>query len=1090
MIDSKTRKPSIASILRLAGNLLACCAAALAAHAAEAAPVVSPTTVSSTLVVEAFGSERGLAVENVIAIYQDRTGFLWIGTRQGLIMYDGHSATTFAHDVSDPHSIPDNYVRTVFEDRDRNLWIGTNSTGLAKLDRATWTFQSYRHDSANPKSISHDSVNVIFQDRAGALWVGTQIGLNRFDPATGNFEQLLSDANNPASLSNDYVYALHEDIDGQMWVGTVGGGLDRLDRSTLSFTHRRSDPSDPTTLSSNKVFAIAEDQQGQLWIGTEQGLDRLDRQRSRFDHIAYEAIAPGQSRRSIVTTLVVDHDDVLWVGLWSGGGGLERLDTRTGNLLPAPTASSSPLLRERVAALRVDRSGAVWIGTWARGLVRARRAEVQASLLDTKDGLSFNDVTAVLEAPGGRLWAGTWGSGLNLAPIARMPFDPSARSRFGLPLNTAVLSLVQVSDEEMWVGTMDALYHLRLGGEAQEYAHDPNHPESIGPGYVTALLRDQDGVLWVGVGGSGLFRLRPGQSSFDRFANDPSDTASLSDNYITSLIEDRDGVLWVGTRSGGVNELDRATGRFIRHVPDPTDPNSLSFHHVTAMAVDQAGAVWISTSGGGLNVARRTGNRVRFERFTKHDGLIDDMIRSLALDNDVLWLATANGVTRFDIKSKSFTSFDTSDGLPTSGFNAGAASTGGEQLYFGSAKGLLAIPRGLPLASPAASPTVLRDVRTLQGTAVASSAPWDLDKLEVPYGEILSFAFAVLDYGDARRHRFAYRLAGLRDDWIDIGDRREVTFTELKPGKYTLDVRGRNSHGVWSNAATSLSLVVVPPFWMTLWFRAFSLAALALAVVAVHRQRTWRLKQRNRELVLLKDQREQALAESRASREDLETAYDRLRRLTRRLEGAKEDERKHIARELHDEMGQALTAAKINLQMIAALPVSSEASDRITDTVGLVDNMIRHVRALSLDLRPPLLDEFGLEPALSTYLEAQAQRSGLRIELTANGIPAELRPEVAITAFRFVQEAVTNVIRHAKASHVSVNVAVHTNRLDLSVRDDGNGFDVAQTLARAVGGQHLGLLGIRERVESLDGSLEIISSPNQSTSLSVSIPWR
>ncbi|UCF66162.1 MAG: ATP-binding protein, partial [Acidobacteriota bacterium] len=476
--------------------------------------------------------------------------------------------------------------------------------------------------------------------------------------------------------------------------------------------------------------------------------------------------------------------------------------------------------------------------------------------------------------------------------------------------------------------------------------------------------------------------------------------------------------------------------------------------------------------------------------FTERDGLIDDTIRALAIDDDIVWLATAHGLTRFDTRRGAFVSFDASEGLPTSGFNGGASCTGSGQLYFGSSHGLLTIPRGLPVASAPAAPTVLRAVRTLEGMASADRAPWDLERLEVAYGEILSFAFAVLDYGDPRRHRFAYRLTGLRDEWIEIDERREVTFTDLDPGEYTLEVRGRSSHGVWSDAATSLSLVVVPPFWMTTWFRVAVLTSLVLAVLAAHRRRTSTLERRNRELMALKNQREAALAEMHASQEQLHETYDRLRRLTRRLELAKEDERKRIARELHDEMGQGLTAAKINLQLLAALPGSAETKDRASDTIELVDRMIQHVRALSLDLRPPLLDELGLSPALRSYLEAQAQRTGIDIEIADNGLPGDLPAEVGITAFRFVQEAVTNVIRHAEASRVDVDVMHAQGRLELTVRDDGSGFDVGQALHRASSGQHLGLLGIRERVESLGGQLEIDSSPGKGTSLAVNIPWR
>jgi signal transduction histidine kinase len=263
--------------------------------------------------------------------------------------------------------------------------------------------------------------------------------------------------------------------------------------------------------------------------------------------------------------------------------------------------------------------------------------------------------------------------------------------------------------------------------------------------------------------------------------------------------------------------------------------------------------------------------------------------------------------------------------------------------------------------------------------------------------------------------------------------------------------------------------------------------AVSLGVFA-HRARTAVLEKRNRELQALKDQRERALAEARASEKALHAAYGRLRDLTRRLEAAKEEERKRIARELHDEMGQALTAAKINLQILSGIDDRDARVQRIVDTVGLVDRMISHVRALSLDLRPPLLDELGVVPAVRGYLEAQANRSGIDIDVDAEEVPSLVPADAAIVAFRVVQESITNVIRHADASRAEVTMRYDPGWLDLSIRDNGRGFDVDEAFERASAGHHLGLLGIQERVQALGGEVEILSSAGRGTEVRVRVP--
>jgi two-component system sensor histidine kinase UhpB len=266
---------------------------------------------------------------------------------------------------------------------------------------------------------------------------------------------------------------------------------------------------------------------------------------------------------------------------------------------------------------------------------------------------------------------------------------------------------------------------------------------------------------------------------------------------------------------------------------------------------------------------------------------------------------------------------------------------------------------------------------------------------------------------------------------------------------------------------------------MTWWFRAAALLTLLALALAIHQRRLAVVEKRNRELMDLHRQREKAQSA-------LSLAYGRLRRLTRRLELAKEEERKRIARELHDDMGPSLTAVIINLQLLPQQPDSSDAARRITDTIELVDRLVQRIRDLSLDLRPPLLDELGLLPALKGYLEAQSERTGLKIEVRGQveGLPGETE----IAAFRLIQEAVTNTIRHANATRVDISVRQRNGQLVLIVTDDGQGFDVRDTMERASSGKALGLLGMQERVSVLDGEVEIDSAPGQPTEVRIRMP--
>ncbi len=1046
----------------------------------------APCALPEDLAVERFGAERGFPSETITALYRDRAGFLWVGTREGLALYDGYTVRVFEHVVGDPESLADNTVRTLFEDREGRLWIGTNSGGLQRLDRATGRFETFRHDSANPSSLSHDSVYTLVQDRAGVLWVGTQDGLNRFDPGTGSFERLPSDPADPATLPHSYIHQLHLDREGRIWVGTVGGGVARVDPvsrqiSRIPFDLSSRLPEDPF------AFAIAEDRAGGLWFGGERSVYRMDTTAGFLRGVQVRELDP--KRPPIITDLAFDANGVLWIATWNAGLVAYEPSSREARQHLHDPERSDSLSADRLTHILADPAGDLWIGTWGGGVNRFNsRSALFRAIRETrpgKPGLPYREVTAVLEDRRGGLWVGTWGRGLHRRGAGGRDFTEIGEPD---PLVT-VLSMVEAADGTIWAGSMSSLSRIDpVTGVGQVSARTPEEPGGLGPGYVNAVHVDRSGLLWVGTGGGGLYRLEPDEKTFTRFRHDPRVETSLSDDYVTTLRQGRDGTLWVGTRSGGLNALDPSNGRSIRFLPDPANPASIGHHHVTAILEDRQGTIWVGTVGGGLARIEHGGETpTRLTRITMAEGLVSENVVSMLEDDDqTLWIGTRHGLSRYDPTSGRFHNYGLADGLPGLEFYAGAAWPGRETMFFGTSRGILEVHRGTPFSEPPPSPMRITEIRTLAGPWRGSKPPWGETRVEVSYGTTLSFGFSVLDFRST--HRFAYRLAGKSDSWIDLGTGREITFAGLLPGEYALSVRGRNARGVWSETDAPLAIHVVPPFWMTWWFRVGLGLVAGGAVWTWHQTRTAALERRNRELETLQREREKALVEAHASQQELHGAYERLRALTRKLEDAREDERRRIARELHDEMGQALSAVKINLKTLGRLSGDPQVTDRLADALTLVDGMIGHVRELSLDLRPPLLDELGLVAALRGYAEGQAMRSDLDIVVEATADGGSVQPETAIAAFRIVQESIHNVLRHAAARRVTVSVRSDPERLLLSVRDDGRGFDVAAALDRAATGGHLGLLGMRERLEAMGGSFEIDSVPGRGTEIRARLP--
>jgi len=1005
---------------------------------------------------ERVGSESGPLPEVITALRQDRAGFLWIGSRRGLYLYDGYAFRGFKNDPGDPKSISDHVIRTILEDRDGRLWIGTNAGGLERLDRARWQFEHLRHDAENPASLSHDSVTALLQGPDGSLWVGTQHGLNRVDPSSRRVERIAS--------GGQYVLALHFDPEGRLWIATADGGLSRLSPGTGHLDVFRHDANDPASIAADGVFEVAEDGDGRIWIGTPQGVDRFVPESGTFEHTAIRDVS--------AVAIVPAPGGPLWVATF--GGGLYQLDPATGRAIAHVSDASrrDALGSDRVAALTMGADGTLWIGSWGGGLQRLTPAAMDLASASAHARLpalaGAKDLGALLVTRAGELWIGTTNG-----EVVRRGASPG-EDRVPVPRGSQVLSLAEDRGGSIWVGSGDGVRVLDPSGATRfTLTHRADDPLSLGPGYVRALLEDRQGRMWIGTGEGGVQRVDSDGKVRARF---------LTDDYVTALAEDPSGLLWVGTRSGGLNALDPLTGAATRYLPSPDDPASLGHRTVTTVLVDRTGRTWVGTAGGGLHrVERDASGAARFRRLTQADGLADDDVTAI-LEDDAgrLWLSTRQGLARYDPDSGAIANYGTAEGIPAAEFEVGSAARSKDTLYFGSVRGLVAVPASLPHRAMGPSPTVVSAIRAEGGDLAGDTPAWDVARLTLPYGAWLSVEMAVLDFEAPERNLYAYRLGGEGKPWIDLGTRRSVTFADLAPGRHVLAAKGRNGQGVWSNAR-AIEIEVPPPFWMTWWFRTAAVVLVVGAALGAHRGRTASLAKRNRQLLDLQAQRERAQQELRA-------AYERLRQLTRRFEAAKEEERKRIARELHDDLGPSLTAVIINLQLLGDPAQAGGSAKRLAESTELVDRIIQQIRDLSLALRPPLLDELGLVATLRGYVETIAGRTGLDLGFRGDPALSGLPPEVEITAFRVAQEAITNVLRHSGARRASASVERAGGRLVVSVEDDGAGFDVAATMGSSATGDAMGLLGMRERVQLIGGELVIEAAAGRGTRVRAELP--
>jgi signal transduction histidine kinase/ligand-binding sensor domain-containing protein len=970
--------------------------------------------------------------------------------------------------------------------------VSTNTGGLNRRDLRTGEFTQFRHDSTNPRSLSDESIYGVAEDADGQVWVGTQHGLNRLDPDGRSFVRYFHESADANSLAHNWVYALHRGVSRRLWIGTVGGGIDRWDSAGGGFEHFPLAQLAGGSDGLDDVFALYEAADGQVWAGTREGLVVLDpaHRTAKLVDMADDAGA-----QPLITTLHADRYGRLWIATLAHG--VLVIDLTTGDWArahPASIGAPGNLPAQPQLSLATT-NHMLLVGTWGSGVYRAPLDEPGFRMLapgSDGDGLRDRNITAVLgRLPAGQPWVGSFGGGPQLVDVVAGSVVPTGGSPTDPIRKSGVLSFAVTRDGSRFAGSTEGVYRFAEDGSNLGLeAYDADRPDGIGQGYVGALLPAGEAGLWVGVGGSGLFLRDSGSGRYRAYRHDPAVPDSLSGDYVTALSTGRNGRLWVGTRSNGLDlcriepwSCERFDGR-------SGGERNLRHHHVTALRPDRAGGLWVATDGGGLHHAQvdADGRVTRFERWGIERGLLSDGIMAVEEEEDgSLWLSTRHGLSRLDPATGRVVNHVVQSGLPVSHFNTGASSVDTGFVYFGSVEGLVSIPKGTPLRIRPPSPVRITGIERLASGVSHALPPGELlGGFEKNFDDGLAVEFAVLDFTETR-HDYAYRLDP-QDDWTPLGRRRQVTFFGLAPGHYRFEVRGRDAFGQWSSS-TPLAFVVVPPFWMTLWFRALALAAIAMLVLGLHLVRLRSLRQRNAVLEQLEGQREQALARARRSQAELEEAYAGLRQLTGRLESAKEDERSRISRELHDEFGQTLTAAKINLQILRSSAADAAVARRLEDSVTMVDSMIRQARDIARGLRPPLLDEAGLVPALDHHLKSLAERSGLTIELDAAPEVSSAPPGLNTTVFRVVQEAVSNALRHARATLIRVTLRAESDALRLVVEDDGVGFDPEAVGQRVKRGEHLGLLGMTERVRNAGGTIELDSRPGAGSRIEVTVPF-
>ncbi|HVF35196.1 MAG TPA: EAL domain-containing protein [Candidatus Saccharimonadia bacterium] len=841
MLDRSRFAPVAASIARIAARASVLLALLLAC----ALPPASATV--RDYYFQRVSAAEDLAQNTVNAILQDRTGFIWIATQGGLHRYDGYRFVLFQHSPDDPLSLPDSFVTALAEDDRGRLWIGTNAAGLAWYDTVGGRFVRDAGNGAQGSAQRRGTVSALLFDPAHGLFVASRAGLELVVPDAEPRNILTFDTANAGGS----IRKLARAPDGTIWAATTAG-LYRIDARTL-----RAEPADGAP--PGDVLTVHVDLGGRLYAGTPEGLFRI------VGGSPAQKIWPRDTGEARPQVLAIEEDAAgrLWLAVFPNGLAIVQPDSGVAQRLRHDTRMPGSLPEDSIRVLQRDRSGLLWLGGVVHGVahVDPRGAKFGYLLDDTpsRPFVDTNNIRSLLEDAQGRWWIGTEGDGLKRYDPVAGTFEyfgdvlGRALGLEGQPGELRIFALHDAGAERLWVASNQGVFLLDPGARrATMLPVDPERVDGLPEKVVRSLEVGADGAVWLGTMTSGLVRHDPAAGSWARYRAVPGDEASMWHDGVLALHEDRAGRLWIGTFEG-VNVLDLASGAMRRIPRSSGDPGSVAGDLIRVVHESADGSLWIGSHNGLSRLESLGEGGIRFRRYLARDGLPNSTVYGIVEDAaGDLWISTNRGIARLDRKRDAFTTFALEDGLQGLEFNGGSyfALRDG-RIGFGGSQGVnVFAPERI--ATSTYQPRVALTRYQIGGERRDIGDPLSFARLSIPERErIVGFEFASLDFGAPRRNRFEYRLEGLTEGWIDNGTRNSVTFTNLDPGGYRLEVRGTNRDGVLSPNVLALDLTIAP-LWWTSWPARIVYALLALAAIAVpirgNRRKLARRRQHTREL--------------------------------------------------------------------------------------------------------------------------------------------------------------------------------------------------------------------------------------------------
>ena len=995
-------------------------------------PALLFSTVKPFLHFKQLASKDGLSSSHVTSVIQDQDGFLWIATTDGLNRYDGYHFQCYRSAQKDTASLIHNRVQTLFVDKTGALWVGT-VRGIDRYSRDKDIFIPYLLNPRKSESNGCNSVQSFASDREGRLYTHSETGsIYRFDPAQDRF--VLADSTNFGFIRKILI-----DKNNNLWI--VGNrGLvcypitgNQIDKHVKTFHF--------DGYSNMSITCLCEDD-STLWIGTQfDGLFTLQIQTGTISHVQ-----PQHYKDIHIMEIIKDAWGRIWV---ADNSGLKLYDRESGLFYQykIDVVDSQSHFNEAVSCVFVDHQGDVWCGSVLGGVhvsIKNKAFDNYGKARDKVYALSGKTVTALAEDSRGDLWIGYEAGGIDV---------------------------------------------IRDGvGKIRHYAPSTAHGAQLGPGAVFRILEDFNGDIWVGTSAGGLQRLDRRSDRFETFLRRESDSLSLGSNDVRWIEEDGRNGLWISTYGNGLNYFDRkrrifnriqekALGEEIRlnllafmGVPDQdhviwiatpgsliqfstqnhsaryfnsttSDTTSLSDNYVLTLMIDSRQRIWVGTHEG-LNILNQ--DRTKFRQILMRHGLATNMIKAIVEENEyVFWVSTNHGLSRLDLGRDSTMNYDIDDGLGVEEFSSRTAiKRKNGQLLFGGINGLIAFNPDSIQPNEHLPPVYITGLRInnqpvrigekIGGETILQKTIRMTDKIVLGYQyNMITFEYVGLNYIKSEKNRYACMLEGFQNDWIDMGEKREITFTNLKPGEYTFHVKACNNDGIWNETGASIGLTIRPPFWMTWPFRLVSAIFVILILLWSYQLRVLSYRKQNFALSTFNKQLESEISE----RKKVET------RLNASLK-----EKEVLLKEVHHRV-------KNNMQIISSLLNLQVYRIKDPDLLEIFKGFQTRIRSMSLIYEKVYGSKDLANIDLSEYIKAVTrylfvtyqQKRQIRLDIEIKDVVVPVNK--ALPCGLLVNELVSNSLKFAfppSADHpdpaIKIVMVRENDQVRLTIDDNGVGY--------------------------------------------------